>query len=537
MKQHSLVLAATVCAVLSHSAFAQDSGAVAQRLQVLQDAVAKQQAELESLKAEIARLRHEQQVQEETKPSTVANDVEALKKAQQTAKLASQEQPKVGFAGNRLTVTSADGRSSIAFRGVVQADAAHYSQDSEGTLATDNRRGSNGATPNRENNAARDLSDGIYFRRARFGVEGALSRDFNYKLALELGGAGTEGPTRINDAWINYTGFAPFTIQLGAFSPAANMDDGITPDESLFIERATPAELSRTLGGADGRTAIAIRGNGQRWMGSLALTGRTVNDAEVNDAQTAFVGRTGFLVLTSSDYNLHLGASATYVLHPADQGIDATGIRYGARFRDRPELRVDSTRLIDTGTIDADHVYAVGAEFGGNWKGWYWQAENFWYGVERGVTTALGNPKFGGYYVQGSWILTGESHRYNMATGSYQSPRPFLPFGKQGGLGAWELALRYSNADLNHEEGVLGAAAASNTIRGGQQAIWTLGVNWYVNPNLRFLLNYLRVDVDRLNPAGAGNLTPFGASPATPPTGVQIGQSYDAFALRSQFNF
>jgi len=538
MRKPSLLLASAVCLALTHAAGASDDSAtLSQQVQMLQHAVAKQQLQLEALQAELERLRQQPAEQNAAKPTVLANEVEAIKQAQLTSKLAAQEQSKLGFTGNRATITSADGRSSLAVRAVVQADAAHYSQDDAGSLANDFRRGSVGATPNRENNGARDLSDGFYFRRARFGVEGVIARDFNYRLLLELAGAGTEGPTRINDAWISYTGFAPFAIQVGAFSPAANMEDSTAPDDSLFIERATPSELSRALGGADGRTAIAVRGSGSRWMSSLAFTGRTVNDAEVNDTQSAFVGRAAFLVLTDANFNFHLGASATYVLHPADQGTDATGVRYGIRFRDRPELRVDSTRLIDTSTIDADHAYALGAEMAGNWKGWYLQAENFWYGINRGVTSALGNPKFNGYYVQTSWLLTGESHRYNMATGSYQSPRPFQPFSKQGGFGAWELALRYSNTDLNHEQGIEGFAPAASGIRGGQQAIWTVGVNWYVNPNLRFLLNYLRVDVDRLNPAAPGNLTPFGASPATPPIGTQIGQSYNAYALRSQFNF
>ena len=127
-------------------------------------------------------------------------------------------------------------------------------------LSQDFRRGSVGATANRETNAARDFSEGIYFRRARFGIEGNIARDFNYRLLLELGGAGTEGPTRINDAWIAYTGLAPFTLQLGAFSPPANMDDGTTPEDLPFIERASVSELSRTLGPARmGESASACK--------------------------------------------------------------------------------------------------------------------------------------------------------------------------------------------------------------------------------------------------------------------------------------
>ena len=74
---------------------------------------------------------------------------------------------------------------------------------SAGTLDSDWRRGSVGANANRENNGARDLSDGLYFRRARLGIEGTLNRDFGYRLVTEFGGGGTEGPARINDAWIS----------------------------------------------------------------------------------------------------------------------------------------------------------------------------------------------------------------------------------------------------------------------------------------------------------------------------------------------
>ena len=124
-----------------------------------------------------------------------------------------------------------------------------------------------------------------------------------------------------------------------------------------------------------------------------------------------------------------------------------------------------------------------------------------------------------------------------MASGAFQAPRPFVPFTSRGGLGAWELALRYSHTDLDDRAGELGFAATSASVRGGEQNIWTLGVSWYLNSNVRLMLNYLRIDVDRLNPAGPGNLVPFGPAPATPPLGVDIGQDLDIYALRSQFSF
>jgi len=525
---------------------------VQQQLEALQKAldaqqvqIAAQAQQIEAQRAQIAALQAQQQQPAQAAAPVAKTDAvlaeqqAAIDKLQQTAaqaKLASQEQPKTTFNGNRLSITGADGRSSLAVRALVQMDAAHYSQGAAGPLGSDFRRGSVGATANRETDAARDLSDGAYLRRARFGVEGTIARSFNYRLLMELGGAGTEGPTRVNDAWIAYTGFAPFTFQLGAYAPPANMADSTTPDDLLFIERPSSAELQRALGGADGRFDLGLRSSGARWMSALTLTSRAVNDAEVFDVQNALVGRVGGLIATGTDYNVHLGANSTYIIHPPDQGPSATSNRYGLRFRDRPELRIDSTRLIDSGTIDADHASATGIEFAANWKNWLLQAENTWFSVERRAST-LSNPRFSGYYIEGSWVLTGESHHYNPVNGSYQSPRPFIPFDGHGGRGAWELALRYSRTDLNYHAGDAGVAAPADGIRGGLQAITAGGVNWYPNPNLRFLLDYEHVNVQRLNAAGPGNLTPFGAAPATPPLGVDIGQTFNAYALRSQYSF
>jgi len=316
------------------------------------------------------------------------------------------------------------------------------------------------------------------------------------------------------------------------------MDDQTGVEDLLFIERATPAELSRTLAGADGRIGLGARGNGTRWTGALTLTSRTFADAEVFDSQLALVGRFGFLAATDESYNVHVGLSGTWVFEPADLGVSATGARYPIRFRDRPEVRVDSTRLIDTGPIDADSAYATGIELGANWKNYYIQVENFWYGIERRDTdTPLPDPSFGGYYVQGSWVLTGESKRYNMTTGSFRPPRPRIPFTSHGGLGAWELAARYSHTDLNFHPGSPGTPAAPDSVRGGVQNIWTVGLNWYLNTNYRLMFEYLHIEVDRLNPAGPTNPMPFGPPPATPPIGVQIGQSLNAYALRSQYSF
>src|SRR5436190_334533 len=73
------------------------------------------------------------------------------------------------------------------------------------------------------------------------------------------------------------------------------------------------------------------------------------------------------------------------------------------------------------------------------------QAEYFWLDVQR-RNSALADPKFNGWYVQGAWTLTGQARRYNPAAGGFDQPRidkPFSPRGKS--WGAFELAARYSD--------------------------------------------------------------------------------------------
>jgi phosphate-selective porin OprO/OprP len=550
-----------------------DDADIAKRLEQMQERLDKQEQDLAAQKAEIARLRgalakskpqatattaqtttrgasHPQPAMASAPASASApvamvaadanapatqGDIQRLRMDLDQQRIAQQEQPVWSMTNLRPTVSTPDGRFTLSLRGLFQLDAADYFQDDAGPLSTDFRRGSVGSGQ-REVNSARELSDGLNFRRAQLGIEGKLWRDFNYRLVYEFGGSGTEGPARINDAYINYTGLAPFTFQIGAFLPNSDMEDATSASDTLFLERATPAELQRGLAGADGRYGAGVRGSGERWSASLFYTGGTVGDAEVADEQSALVGRAAFLAYTDADTNVHLGANTSYVFEPPDQGSLVTSNRYGIRFRDRPELRVDSTRLIDTGTIDARSAYASGLEAAANYKNFFFQSEYFFYGIERRNSTA-DDPTFSGFYAQASWVLTGETHRYSMATASYSAPKPMVPVDSQGGFGAWELAARYSHVDLNFEEGAPGTAAPVGSVRGGEENIWTVGVNWYLNANLRASLDYYIVDVDRLNPAGPGNTTPFGASPATPPIGVQIGQDYNAIAIRTQFAF
>jgi len=69
-------------------------------------------------------------------------------------------------------------------------------------------------------------------------------------------------------------------------------------------------------------------------------------------------------------------------------------------------------------------------------------------------------------------------------------------------------------------------------VRGGEQNILSLGVNWYLNPVVSITGAYRNVEVRRLSPGGSA----FVAG-STPAAGVQVGQDLDTWSLRTQYAF
>lgn len=483
-------------------------GGAAQAQESPEDRIARLEAALADLQGQLADL----------KASTAAS-VGQVRQAQQATT--------VSLANGRPTIASGDGNFTAAFRGVFQLDGAIYDQDDAGPLATDFRRGSfNDAT---ENDHARDLNDGFNFRRVRLGIEGKAFGDYEYNFLYDFGGSGAEEGGKISAAWLQYNGFGTIKLRAGAFPPATSLEDAASNGSSLFAERASIAETVRGIAGGDGRTAVALLGSGERWNFTAAVTGNVIGTTTF-DEQVGLVGRFAYVPYKRGNALIHLGINTTVVINPAATG---PGVPGGAptllRLRDRPELRVDGTRLVDTGNIDADSLTSVGAEFGALYKNFYIQAEYFDIGIERRASL-LPDPEFSGWYVQGSWILTGESRRYSTATAGFDGPRAAKPFSlKEGTWGAWELAIRYSNIDLNYLENALPAAGS---IRGGEQNIFSLGVNWYVNNGVTLQAVYRNVQVDRLSPGG----TAFIAG-STPALNAQVGQDLDIFAFRTQYAF
>ncbi len=182
---------------------------------------------------------------------------------------------------------------------------------------TDFRRG----PPGEEGLDARELTDGALLRRARLGAQGTWGRDVAYRAMFELS---QESAPRVAEVWVSYNRFKPYAIQVGAFPPPANMEDATSSDNTLFMERATAANLARSFG----------RGRRAHWRhrsplqptrhAAVSLTGPVLDHAKDYSPRSAIVARVLQRVSHTPVSSFYLGLSSNWVLAPSEKRTSAT---------------------------------------------------------------------------------------------------------------------------------------------------------------------------------------------------------------------
>jgi phosphate-selective porin OprO/OprP len=385
-------------------------------------------------------------------------------------------QPRTSLDNGRLTLASADGAFSISLRSTVHLDAAYFAQG--------------------RNPPGTDLSSGTNLRRAQLSLTGTAWRDWSYQFTYEFGGLNVPRAGYIYRAYIQYDGFKPFGFRVGAFAPPAGLEDATGAGNVVFMERASAANIARSIAGAGGRESVNIFAQGERYFLSLAYTGGRTNDTASFDEQQALVARAATLV-SSGDLKWVVDANVTHVLKVADA---AAGPNPPNTFTlsNGPELALDSLRTVSTGAIDARKVTAFGLESAATLGRFYAQGGWFHYAIARRM--AVPDPDFSGWYALATWSLTGETRNYDASVAAFRNPVPARALGTPGGFGALEAKARYSNVALDYLPGL---APASGGIAGGVQTVWSLGLNWYPTSGLRFMLDYDNIRVrHRLAPAG-----------------------------------
>jgi len=102
----------------------------------------------------------------------------------------------------------------------------------------------------------------------------------------------------------------------------------------------------------------------------------------------------------------------------------------------------------------------------------------------------VSNPNFYALYVFGSYFFTGETRPYKVSSGAFGRVHPKREFRDgAGGLGAFEVAFRFSRIDLDDKD-----------VLGGRLNDVTAAFNWYATRNYRVMTNVVRASRSDIDP-------------------------------------
>jgi phosphate-selective porin OprO and OprP len=373
------------------------------------------------------------------------------------------------FWKGNIGFESADGAFKTEIGGRIHADMLYMRGESKLTdvISTISAQDFN------DNNASR-----AFFRRARLYNKGTLYNDFFYKAQFDFANSDVE----FKDAYagmknIPYVG----KFQVGQFKEPFSLEAMTSSNYITFLERALPNVFApgRSWGAAvynswfENRLTFAI--------GGFRNTDDDQGDDMVRSNEWNLTTRiTGLPWYQAKDKFLHLGAGYSFRLPTSNDDKQIS-------FRQRPELRTRD-RFVDTDNFRINLENRLGLEGAVVYGPFSIQGE-FMHSFVEDPNGESKTGHFYGAYGYVSYFLTGESRKYSKSNGKFKGVKPKNNFSlKDRTWGAWEIAARYSHLDLNEN------AIRTADWRGGILNDITIGVNWYLNPNMRVMLNYVHAN-------------------------------------------
>jgi phosphate-selective porin OprO/OprP len=384
--------------------------------------------------------------------------------------------PQVRATGTRFSLGTPDGSSFVRLRGVLHVDGRHF--EGEGSPA---------------------ISNTWLLRRVRPIVEGTFANIYDFRFTPDFAG----GRTVIQDAYITAR-FKPWAaVTVGKFKVPIGLERIQSAQDIRFVERAFPTSLvpNRDLGiQLGGEVKGGLFSYNISYTNGVPDGGSTESNASPdleNDAKGDISARVFFQPFLNSDAfalrGLGFGIAGTYV--------DSTGSAANTLL---PSYRTPgqatffsyrATTAASGATPAVNGTYADGERIRWSPQFYYFynsfgllgEYANVSQDVSRtvGAVTTSDTLDNKAWQLQASWLITGEEQ-------TFRSPNPASPFqvGKPG-WGAWELVARVHELSIDEDAFLGGAASFANPATAARKAKAAgIGLNWYLNQNVKWQLDY-----------------------------------------------
>ena len=321
-------------------------------------------------------------------------------------------------------------------------------------------------------------TDTFLIRRLRPYLRGRLARNFEFFINPDFAG----GMVVLQDAYVD-TVFSPaFRIRLGKTKTPFGMERIQPASNLLFFERALPTSVApnRDVGiGVLGDISGGVLTYQAGVLNGVAdgLSG-DVDGNDGKDLAGRFLVRPllkhqssplrGLTVGIAGTWGHQEGAAALPTLRTASlfqQYFSYSGaVADGVRSRYSPQLSYYNEAF--AGIVEYVHTGTA---------------------VRKGDVT--GDVGLDSWQVAGSWMLTGDA-----ATDGTTAVRPRANFDFGAGhLGAFQVVARYHALKVDDRAFTLGFAAPDSS---GKAEAWTVGLNWYLTSNFKYVVNFERTVFD-----------------------------------------
>ena len=316
------------------------------------------------------------------------------------------------------------------------------------------------------------FQDGTEIRTARFGIIGTMYGNIQYRFQYDFT-TGTPTPT------YTYVGITDLpvvgTVRMGHMAEPFTLTFNTSPTNLPMMERPLPWALAP--GWNTGIMAFNTAAK-NRVAWALGLFRDTDELGKgTGDETYAATARLNGVVDGNNDGTqlVRLGAAFSYRNKPGT-----------VKYSERPESHLAPV-MVNTGTINTNSMTLIGVELATVMGPLWLQGE----GISSYIEVPEASDPVTGYYATAGYFLTGESRPYN-SMGIPGRVTPNHNFGEDG-MGAFELLVRYSDLNLN----------AAGVSEGGRLTTISGGVNWYLNPKSRIMLNYVYGDRDDIGAVSA----------------------------------